>query len=158
MQNFVLARIDDRLIHGQVMTAWVKYTQGNRIIIVDDGVAKDQFLIKIMKMAAPSGIKAEVYGIQEAISVLKEDAVPGEKVIILVNSPMTLYHLIQNGVALDKLNVGGMGACAGRKSLYKNISASAEEKEVFKKILDLGVRVTVQIVPDEKEVEISRYL
>jgi D-glucosaminate-specific PTS system IIB component len=158
MVNIVLARIDDRLIHGQVMTTWVKYLQGNRIVIVDDGVAKDPFLVKIMKMAAPSGITAEIFRTQEAIGILKKDAVPGEKVIILAKSPITLYDLMQGGVVLDKINVGGMGACAGRKPLYKNISASAEEKEVFKKILDLGVKVTMQIVPDEKEVAIDKFL
>ncbi|MBE6083621.1 MAG: PTS sugar transporter subunit IIB, partial [Tissierellaceae bacterium] len=56
MANIVLTRIDDRLIHGQVMTAWVKQTKATRIIIIDDVVAKDDFMKKVLTMAAPPGI------------------------------------------------------------------------------------------------------
>ena len=48
MSNIVLARIDDRLIHGQVMTAWVQYTGGNEIVIADDKVANDPFLSAVI--------------------------------------------------------------------------------------------------------------
>ena len=53
MGEIVLVRIDDRLIHGQVMTAWVKETGANQIIIVDDEVSKDLFMSEVMKASAP---------------------------------------------------------------------------------------------------------
>ncbi|NLZ52423.1 MAG: PTS sugar transporter subunit IIB [Thermoanaerobacteraceae bacterium] len=158
MLNIVLTRIDDRLIHGQVMTAWVKYTQANRIIIVDDGVAQDPFMEKVIKMAAPPGIKVEVYDVAKAIDVVKKDGNKDEKVIILVKYPKVVNALMEGGVEIKKLNVGGMGAGPGRKPLYKNISASPEEKEIFKKIIDLGVHVSLQIIPDDKEVELKKVL
>ncbi|AYO31323.1 PTS mannose/fructose/sorbose transporter subunit IIB [Biomaibacter acetigenes] len=158
MLNIVLTRIDDRLIHGQVMTAWVKYTQANRIIIVDDNVAQDPFMEKVLKMAAPPGIKVEVYDTQKAVAVLKGEGSPGEKVIVLAKHPKTIYALMEGGVGIKELNVGGMGAGAGRKLLYKNISASQEEREVFKNILSKGVAILIRIVPDDKGVEIKKFL
>lgn len=158
MLNIVLARIDDRLIHGQVMTAWVKYTQANRIIIVDDGVAQDPFMEKVLRMAAPPGIKVEVYDTQSAVAVLKGEGYPGENVIVLAKYPRTIYTLMEGGVGIKELNVGGMGASPGRKSLYRNISVSQEEREVFKKILSKGVTILIRIVPDDKGVEIKKFL
>ncbi|RKL61560.1 PTS mannose/fructose/sorbose transporter subunit IIB [Thermoanaerobacteraceae bacterium SP2] len=158
MLNIVLTRIDDRLIHGQVMTAWVKYTQANRIVIVDDGVAQDPFMEKVIKMAAPPGIKVEVYDVKKALEVLKEEEQHSDKTIILVKHPKTVYFLIEGGVEIRELNVGGMGAGPGRKPLYKNISASSEEREIFKKIIDLGVYIFLQIIPDDKEVDLKKYL
>lgn len=158
MVNIVLTRIDDRLIHGQVMTAWVKSTEGNRIIIVDDAVAQDQFLQRVLKMAAPPGIKVEVYDVGEGAEALKAEAKEGERVIILVKYPHTIEKLVDKGVKIEKLIVGGMGAGPGRKKFYRNISVSEEEKAIFSRLLDKGVEIDIRIVPDDKPIEISKLL
>lgn len=158
MVNIVLTRIDDRLIHGQVMTAWVKSTSGNRILIVDDVVAKDHFLQKVLKMAAPPGIKVEVYGTEEAAEVLKADPNEDERVIILVKYPHIIEDLVDKGVKIKKLIVGGMGAGPGRKKFYRNISVSKEEKAIFSRLLDKGVEINIRIVPDDKAIAISKLL
>lgn len=154
----VLTRIDDRLIHGQVMTAWVKFTQANRIMIIDEGVAKDPFMVKVLKMAAPPGIKVDIYDVEQAVEVLKENDSTNEKIIILVKHPVVIETLLEKGIEIKKLNVGGMGAAPGRKTLYKNISISKEEREIFQRILDKGTNIFIQIVPDEKEVDIKKLL
>ena len=67
MKHIVLCRIDDRLIHGQVVTAWVKQTEGNRIVIIDEALVKDVFLQKIIKAAAPSDIRIDIYNIENGV-------------------------------------------------------------------------------------------
>ena len=158
MVNIVLTRIDDRLIHGQVMTAWVKSTLGNRIIIVDDVVAKDQFLQKVLRMAAPPDIKVEVYGVDEASGVLKAEPKDNERVIILVKTPKTVEDMVNKGVKIEKMIVGGMGAGPGRKKFYKNISVSNEEKSIFSRLIDKGMDIDIRIVPDDKPIAISKLL
>ncbi|ADL69232.1 Protein-N(pi)-phosphohistidine--sugar phosphotransferase [Thermoanaerobacterium thermosaccharolyticum DSM 571] len=158
MLNIVLTRIDDRLIHGQVMTAWVKNTKANRIIVVDDDVYKDPFMEQVLKMAAPTGVKVDVYDIKTAISVLNDSGNAEERVIVLAKFPKTVLSIIEGGVAIKSLNIGGMGAGIGRKPFYKNISASEEERGIFKRILELGTHVFVQIIPDEKEVDLRKIL
>lgn len=154
MLHIVLTRIDDRLIHGQVITAWAKITKADRIIVVDDEVAEDSFMVKVLKMAAPSSIKVEIYNTQDAaIALTGEDT--GERVIILVKTPKTVLGLIKAGVNITDLNLGGMGATQGRKQLYRNISISAEEKAIFKELLTLGVDVFVQIVPDANKMPMA---
>lgn len=158
MSNIVFTRIDDRLIHGQVMTSWVKHTQANKISIVDDEVASDPFISRVLKMAVPSDVKVDIYNTEQAIEALTLNEQNSNKIIILAKHPKTIYSLIKGGVDIEKVNVGGMGARPGRKSIYKNISASQEEKKIFKEILSLGKKVYMQIVPDDKKVDIEKYL
>lgn len=157
MGEIVLARIDDRLIHGQVMTAWLQFTGGNHIVIVDDATAGDEFTKSIMSMAVPNGIKLSILGIADGSALLKN--IPAsEKVIILAKEPQTYLQLIENGVALNEVIIGGMGARKDRKSFYKNISATEEEKETFRKIIANGVKMKIHVIPDQGSQAIDNLL
>ncbi|EOH91231.1 PTS sugar transporter subunit IIB [Enterococcus pallens] len=157
MGEIVLARIDDRLIHGQVMTAWLQFTGGNHIVIVDDATAGDEFTKSIMSMAVPNGIKLSILGIADGSALLK-DIPANEKVIILAKEPQTYLQLIENGVKLDEVIIGGMGARKDRKSFYKNISATEEEKETFRKIIANGVKMKIHVIPDQGSQAIDNLL
>lgn len=158
MSEIVLTRIDDRLIHGQVMTAWVKKTRANQILIIDEEVAKDDFMSEILKMSSPSGIDIIVTGLEDAVAFLKAQERDNKRLIILVKAPVTIDALVEKGIDIDKLVVGGMGAKANRRVLYKNISASDEERATFKKLIDRGIPVVIHIIPDQKETDLSKYL
>lgn len=158
MKNIVLCRIDDRLIHGQVVTSWVKQTGGNKIIIVDDVLSKDVFMQKVLKAAAPPEVKVEVLNIVDATDVLKEEPVYGEKIIILVKVPQTLETLIESGVELPKIILGGMGAKEGRKKFNRNVSAGIEEVDSMKRIIEGGTQIYYQLVPTEAAVNVNKLL
>lgn len=157
MKNIAFIRIDDRLIHGQVITAWVKVTKANKIMIVDDLVATDPFISKVLKMAAPPGISVGVYGVESAINYILNDD-EKEDLLILAKGPHSILGLIRGGVQIKEVNLGGMGAGAGRKKLYKNISTTHEEKKMFKEIIDLGTDVFIRIVPDDKSINLSEII
>ncbi|MDU5107296.1 PTS sugar transporter subunit IIB [Clostridium sp.] len=157
MKNIVLTRVDDRLIHGQVMTAWVKHTECNEIIIVDDNVSKDEFLKKILKEAAPIGIKIHIYSISEAIKYLFLDD-DDKRLMILVRDPYTIYKLIKHIVNLGDIIIGGISARKDRIHLYKNISASAEERNILKEVISSGITIKIRIMPDDKGINVYKYL
>ena len=148
MSEIVLTRIDDRLIHGQVMTAWVKKTRANQILIIDDEVAKDEFMREVLKMSAPNGIDIVVKGLMDAVEFLNQQEDKSNRLIILVKGPAVIEQLLENGIMIDKLIVGGMGAKAERRVLYKNISASEEERAIFKLMIDRKIPVVIHIIPD----------
>lgn len=158
MSNIVLVRIDDRLIHGQVVTRWIKETKTTRVVIVDNGVAADEFLQQILFMAAPPGIHVDVYNNDKASVELKKPSKQGENILILVKTPQTLEALKDNGVNIKQIVVGGMGAAVGRKKFYKNISASSEELNCFKRLKDKGVEVVIQIMPEDKPVDVIKFI
>ena len=113
MKNILVARIDDRLIHGQVMTAWVKSYPINHILIVDDELAKNQFMLNIYKAAMPAGIKVSITSKAGGVELLKQDPLPGENYLILAKVPEVFAYLLDNGIPLTKLVVGGQ-SLAGR--------------------------------------------
>lgn len=154
MSEIVLARIDDRLIHGQVMTAWLQYSGGTHIVIVDNGTAADSFLQNVMKMSVPQGIKFNVFDEKKGAEYLTQDH-GNAKLLVLAKTPETYLNLVNNGVKLSQIIVGGMGAKPGRTKLYKNISASDEERKVFSELIEKGVDVEVQIVPTDKATNVS---
>jgi len=157
MSNIKLLRIDDRLIHGQVMTAWVKHVSANKIIIVDNSVSKDKFLKKVMVMAAPKNIEVEVYG-ENDIQEISNNLVQEDNVIILVKTPEVVEKLRDNKFEFKNVILGGMGSKPGRNNLFRNISVSNEEINTFKRLINKGVDINVQIVPDDKAINIMDLL
>ena len=120
MKNIVLARVDDRLIHTEILTLWVPEVRANRIIIVDDVVAKDKFRSKVIKEMAPQGLIIHVYGIDRATEKLKEaPSFDGERVIVIAESPLVFEELIKRGIKINQLNIGGMGIRGERKAVAK---------------------------------------
>jgi len=156
MDNLVLARIDDRLIHGQVMTAWMKVKPAKHILVIDDKVSKDSFMIDIIELASPADVKVSVLSCDDAITELKN----GLKVptILLAKTPATYKKIIDAGIDILSINVGGMGVNAGRKTLYKNIAASEEEKNIFREFLSKGIEVKIQIIPANTAIKMTEVL
>lgn len=157
MAKIVLARIDDRLVHGQVMTQWLQYSGGNHIVIVDSDVAADSFNTNMMKMAVPRSVKLDVFTEEEGaekINGLPESA----KIIILAKKPQIFDKLVEDGLEIDTVIVGGMGQNQERRKLYKNIAASDEEREAFRKIIDQGVDLNIQVVPSDKATPVESLL
>ena len=87
MENVLLARVDDRLIHGQVMTAWMKLLPAKEIIVIDNKVAKDEFMITVLEMAAPTGVKVKVFTEEKAAEVLQAGL--SKPTILLAKSPVS---------------------------------------------------------------------
>lgn len=152
LKNLLLARIDDRLIHGQVMTAWMKVKPAKRILVIDDKVAADSFMIDVISLAAPIGVTVDVLSCEKAIIALQNLDCP---TICLAKGPMTYKKLIDNGIDITELNVGGMGMNTNRRTLYKNIAASEEERKIFQEFLDKGIDVKIQIIPSNNSIEMK---
>lgn len=149
ISDFGLVRIDDRLIHGQVVAVWCKHKNFKRIIILDDGVAKDSFMQQVLRMAAPPGIQVEAMEVEANIELL--NALPNkESVMLLMKTPQTAKRLFDAGLQFSALNIGGMGMMQGRKNVYRNISMSDDEKSMLKELSDKGVKIALYILPNDK--------
>lgn len=156
MQNLVLTRIDDRLIHGQVMTAWIKNKGANQVVIVDDGTANDEYMIEVLEMAIPSEIAIGIFTKEDGVEFFSQGL--DEPTILLVKGPQVLNYLVDNGINIEEVDIGGMGTREDRNVLYKNISTSKEENLSFKELVDKNVNVFVQVMPQDKPVSVSKYL
>jgi len=156
VKNLVLTRIDDRLIHGQVMTAWIKNRKANQVVIVDDGVANDDYMIEVLEMAIPEEIAIGIFTKEEGVQFFSQGL--DEPTILLAKGPGVLKYLVDHGIDIEEIDVGGMGAREDRSVLYKNISTSPSENEEFEELLKKNVNVYIQVMPQNKPVSISEYL
>lgn len=156
MENLVLTRIDDRLIHGQVMTAWIKNKGADQVVIVDDNVAQDDFMINVLENAVPDNIAIGIFSKEDAVQFLSE---PLEApTIILVKTPQVLEYMIDNGIDINEIDLGGMGAKEGRERLYHTISTNEEENSSFKRLIDKGIDTFIQIMPQNEKVNLKELL
>ena len=150
--KFVLARIDSRLLHGQVATAWTKTTQPNRIIVVSDSVAHDDLRKKLIVEAAPPGVYANVVPIDKMIQVAKDPRFGETKALLLFETPQDALRAIEGGVDIKELNVGSMAHSVGKVAVNKVLSLGKEDVETFEKLKAKGVSFDVRKVPsDSKE-------
>lgn len=154
MTNLEFVRIDDRLIHGQVVAAWLHaYSKVSHILVVDDKTSKDQFMLDMFKMLVPSGISIEVKSVDEAVSICKSGL--KKPTMMIVKEPLTLKRMAEQGIKFEKINIGGMGMTTGRKKLFQNVSASDAERQIFKDFISAGTAVEVQIIPASKTVNVA---
>ncbi len=150
--KFVLARIDSRLLHGQVATAWTKTTQPNRIIVVSDSVAHDDLRKKLITEAAPPGVRANVVPIDKMIQVSKDPRFGETKALLLFETPQDALRAIEGGVDIKELNVGSMAHSVGKVAVNKVLSLGPEDVETFEQLKAKGITFDVRKVPsDSKE-------
>lgn len=149
IKDWSLVRIDDRLIHGQVIAVWCNSKTFTRIQIVDDTVAADAFMVDVLRLAAPAGLEVVAENLETSVKSLKENTTP-ETTMILMKYPKTARQLYDAGITFAALNIGGMGMGPGRKNVFKNTSISKDEYDTLKTLQDDGVKITFLSVPGEK--------
>lgn len=144
-----LARIDDRLIHGQVTTVWSKKSKADRIIIVDADVYQDDIRKTLLKQACPPGMKVNIVNVAKAIAVYNNPKYADEKVFYLFTKPSEVLNLVKGGVALNNLNIGGMQFREGKTQVTKSISVDSADVAAFKELNSLGVHLDLQVVESD---------
>jgi PTS system mannose-specific IIB component len=157
MKNLEFTRIDDRLIHGQVVAAWLHaYSKVQHIIVIDDKTRKDPFMQEMFSLLVPSGITIEIRSVDEAIELLKNGL--EKPTMIIVKVPQTIKLLVDAGIDITFVNIGGMGMTPGRKKFFQNVSTSPEENEILKELVNKGIKVEIQIIPAQKKVDVTTLL
>ena len=154
--NITLLRIDDRLINGQVATSWAKAVKCEAIFAISDEVANDKLRSELLLQIVPPGLKGYVIPVEKAIKVYHNPQYTGKNILWLVTKPADVLRLIEGGVKIDKVNVGGMTYKDGNKMLSDAVTVGKADVEAFHKLLDLGVDLTMQKVATNPKVEITK--
>lgn len=150
--EYVLARIDSRLLHGQVATAWTKTVNPTRIIVVSDYVAKDELRKKLIQQAAPPGVKAHTVPISQMIKLAKDDKhFGGQRALLLFENPEDLLRAVEGGVPIKTVNVGSMAHSPGKVQPNKVLAFSQEDIDAFNKLKKAGLDFDVRKVPNDSK-------
>lgn len=149
--KYVLARIDSRLLHGQVATAWTKTVKPTRIIVVSDGVAKDELRKNLIEQTAPPGVKANVVPVDKMIQVAKDPRFGNTKAMLLFETPQDALRAIEGGVDVKELNIGSMAHSVGKIAVSKVLSLGRDDVKTFEKLKAKGIQFDVRKVPNDSK-------
>ncbi|NTK03441.1 PTS sugar transporter subunit IIB [Enterococcus faecium] len=141
-----LARIDDRLIHGQVATVWAKEAGAKRIIVISKEVANDEIRKTLVKQAAPPGIKVNIVDPKKAVKVYNNPKYNDETIFYIFTNPMEVLEMVELQVPIKSINIGGMQFKNGRKQITKAVSVNQIEAETFRKLEAAGVELDLRVV------------
>lgn len=149
-----LARIDDRLIHGQVTTSWTKRTDINRIIVVSDTVAFDHLSKFLLQQAAPPGINANVVTVDRMLEAFNSHLFKTQKVMLLFTNPQDVEKLVRGGIQLKSLNIGGMRFENGKQMITNFVSVNDKDQASFHFLAKQGIELEVRKVPTDRKINL----
>ena len=159
--GIVLARIDNRLLHGIVATQWAGRSGAQRIMIIDDTVANNELTKASMKLARPTGMAISIITEETALNNFKAGKYNDHTVFVLVKKPETLVKLSEIGVKIPELVIGGTVKPAEGEEAVKisqRAYAKPDDIEAYKKLKAAGTKLYEQYVPADAEVSIDEFL
>ena len=149
-----LCRIDDRLIHGQVATVWAKEANAERIIICSDEVANDDIRKTLLLQVGPPGIKVSVVDIAKAIRVYNNPKYENDTVFFLFVCHQDVLRMIEGGVPIKSVNIGGMAFKTGKTQITKAVSVDESDKDAFRKMHEMGVELEIRPVATDAKIDL----
>ncbi|OKP05730.1 N-acetylgalactosamine-specific enzyme IIB component of PTS [Xenorhabdus eapokensis] len=156
--KIALARIDDRLIHGQVATRWTKETNVKRIIVVSDEVAQDTVRSTLLKQVAPPGVSAHVIDVAKCVRVYNNPKYANERVMLLFTNPTDVLRIVEGGVAIESVNIGGMAFRQGKTQINNAISVDKTDIEAFEKLNSRGIELEARKVASDSRLNMMDLL
>jgi len=154
----VMIRADDRLMHGMVAVSWTSALKPDRIMVVNDEVANDQFKSMTMKLAKPAGVEFSIKTKEAAIPLLK-DKYAKINVFVVTASVADALYVYENVPGVTKVNIGTAGVSKKPGDDYRptlpNVFMTPHEFECARKMHDAGCEVWVQITPSQERLDFN---
>ncbi|MDH3974388.1 MAG: PTS sugar transporter subunit IIB [Deltaproteobacteria bacterium] len=151
----VLARIDSRLIHGQVLEGWIPHTGTSMVIVADDKVVANPIQKKVMEMAVPEEIKLKIETVDEAVADLESGLFDSERIMLIFSSPHDAGSACKKGLKCSSVNLGNVNYMAGRRQVTASIALDDDDVRDIRELIDAGVAIDVRSVPGEKPKKIE---
>jgi PTS system mannose-specific IIB component len=151
-----LLRIDDRLVHGQVVEGWLPSLKADLVVVVSDAVAADEVQLALMKMALPASVGLLAVKPADAPAALAE--LGARRALVLTPGPAEALALIDGGVSVDRVNVGGLHYTVGKVQLGRALFLDREDKKALAAIAARGVRLEGRPLPTDPEEDLAAML
>lgn len=156
--KIIHARVDERLIHGQVATVWTNTVGASRIVVVNDAALKDEMALSGLKMAKPAGVKLSIVSVKRAVERFKENAYAGDRVFVITKNIADMAELVRQGVEIEKVNVGNVAKREGSRNIKKSVNLTEQDIADIHEMINSGHSVTAQMIPNEPDQSILSYL
>lgn len=155
--SIVLVRVDDRLIHGQVVVGWVQALGAQRIVLVDDEVSSNAWERELYRLSVPADLVVEFASVDEAVELVGGWGNERQRTILLVGDVDTIVRLCGGTEHIGKVNVGGLHDGAARSQRLSYVYLTDEEAQQLLALSEGGVEVTAQDVPTARAVPLGEF-
>lgn len=142
-----MVRIDDRLIHGQVVLGWSRVLKPDRIVVANDRLATSEWERKFYAASVPPHIKVSFLTLEETTVELLNNLFKNEAVLLLVESVHDVHEMVKKGVKLEKVNVGGLHYRDGAEELLPFIFLTQDDRMVLRELVKCGITLFAQDIP-----------
>ena len=147
-----LTRIDDRLVHGQVATVWVKMFKIDRILVVSREVTENPIRKTMLQQAAPPGVKIHVITPEKLSEIFYHPLFLNVRVMLLFTNPKEIVQVIQSGVVLTSVNIGGMSYSYGKKMITNAVAVDRDDLTAFRYLASKGIELEIRkVISDSKQ-------
>lgn len=157
-----MARVDDRLIHGQVAVMWSKQLGISRIIVASDQISANEIQKNALIMAAPDSVKAFILPLDKAADLLKDPRSEKMKILLLSNNPLDILNVLKKVGGKASVDIANFGRIGGKLSdkekITETVYVTPEEKAAIKEMINLGHDVFYQPLPNDPKIEFIKLL
>ena len=143
-------RIDNRLVHGQVVETWLPYLQSRYVVIVNDAVSTDVLRQQIIKLALPSRITPHFTAVANVGNVLASLNNDRKDVFCLVENCQDAQRIVEQGIHIQTVNVGNIHYSSSCYQLSNSIAATSEDISCFQFFEERGIALDFRCVPSDK--------
>lgn len=157
--SVVLFRVDERLIHGQVVVGWGSHLHADRIVVVDDEIATSQWEQELYELGLPPETRSEFATVAAAREALPRWQHNSERLIVLTRDVTTMLRLAQDGLLRDAdINIGGIHHAPGRRRVLPYIYLSTNEEAALRQLADNVAHVSARDLPSARSVTVNQLL
>ncbi len=149
--SLVLTRIDNRLIHGQVLEAWVPFVKADCIVVANDDIAAKPLKKLMMKASVPSRMRVEIGTVAESVALLKSNQLDRCKVLLLFGTTSDAVRAYREGLAFNQLNLGNLQANKGKARLSCTLFLDPTDLDDLELLDQAGIRITSRCIPADSE-------
>ncbi len=149
--TLVLTRIDNRLIHGQVLESWVPHVQANCIVVANDLLAANPLKKLMMKASVPSRMRVEIATVADAVELLLAGTLDEYRVLLLFGNPADALRAYRLGLNYQQLNLGNLHADAGKARFSCTVFLALEDLDDLRSLEEAGVSITARCIPADTE-------
>ncbi len=154
----VFVRIDDRLIHGQVVEGWVNFLKATCLLVADDSVASNALQRSIMDLSVPQGLTVFIGRVEEICARMRTSVLDAERAILLFSNPVDVLRALRAGMECKNLNIGGMHFVPGKQKLMDILAVNAADLDALREITGKGIKIDIQTVPTQRPISLKKIL
>lgn len=154
----VFTRVDERMIHGQVMSAWAKVLSIDEVILVNDKVVHDDFQKSVMEISVPTGIELRIVSVDDAYEILSHADFDGSRTMVLFRDLHDAVRMVDKGYTFDSIDIGGIYHKEGKTEYAKALSLDQNDMKDLRMLLDKKIDVFFQVAPMTQKDNIEKYI